>query len=122
MPYCLEEISNPCTLADLWTALQGAWVQYPPALLQTLLSPCHVVLRHFCTVRGGPLGYYAGVRVSLVLQYIEEQIAYVYLCTHIADIRKSQDLTALSKLFVLSHNFLQLLHIVISLIINSILC
>ena len=44
----------PRTHMDLWTALQDAWCQFPPALLQILVESmsCHVMLRHFCMLAG----------------------------------------------------------------------
>ena len=47
----------PRILTDLWRALQDAWSQFPPALLQTLAEsiPCRVAA--LLRARGGPTQY-----------------------------------------------------------------
>ncbi|GBL86225.1 hypothetical protein AVEN_205224-1 [Araneus ventricosus] len=52
--HAVENISlPPRTPVDLWTVLKDEWCKLPPRYLQTLASPCHIVLRHFCVCVGG---------------------------------------------------------------------
>ncbi|GFQ91442.1 DDE_3 domain-containing protein [Trichonephila clavata] len=46
---------TPLTPTDLWTALQDAWCQLPPTLLQTLIESMPLRVAADLCARGGPI-------------------------------------------------------------------
>ena len=57
LQYDIQKRSPPRTRTDLWTALQDAWGQFPPALLQTLVEFMPRRVSTLLYAHGGPKRY-----------------------------------------------------------------